>query len=371
MTSLEIPDSIRLAGNEKAAIEILSKIWGKRGTFTCTVGSTMTSAIPGISDAGGTPELTLLTGPADAELITLGHTVCIDGVPVNPPEGIPTPGLLTISALKLSGLPHHIINAGCKVAPAIPCFDVGGHYGESIVTGHAVKDARKMFERGKVLGELLAKDQDYLIISESIAGGTTTALATMMAIGTIRENLVSSSSPRNPKELKTNTVLKALEVSGLEIGSCKDDPLKAVECVGDPMIAVNAGVVLGASKHTPVILGGGTQMSAVIAVAAAIDPSVVRNIIHGTTRWLINDPNSDIVRIDMNISPEIPLVYINMDYSKSPYKGLQAYEQGFIKEGVGCGGSSIAAVISSAGRITCDDILEEEHRIYREILDIE
>ena len=371
MTSLEIPDSIRIAGNEKAAKDILSKIWGKRGTFTCTVGSTMTSAIPGISDAGGTPELTLLTGPADAELITLGHTVCIDGVPVNPPEGIPTPGLLTISALTLSKLPHHIINAGCKVAPSIPYYDVGGHYGESILTGKAVKDAREMFERGKVLGELLARDQEYLVVSESIAGGTTTALATMMAIGTLRENLVSSSSPRNPKELKTNTVLQALKTAGLEIGSCKNDPLRAVECVGDPMIAVNAGVVLGASKHTPVILGGGTQMSAVLSVAAAIDPTVVTRVMHGTTRWLINDPNSDLVKIDMGISPEIPIVYINMDYSKSPYKGLQAYEQGFIKEGVGCGGASIAAVISSAGRITCDDILEEEHRIYREILNLE
>ena len=91
---------------------------------------------------------------------------------------------------------------------------------------------------------------------------------------------------------------------------------------------------------------------------------------HGTTRWLINDPNSDLIGIDMKISPEIPIVYINMDYSKSPYKGLQAYEQGFIKEGVGCGASSIAAVISSAGRITCDDILEKEHEIYREILDL-
>ena len=370
MTSFEIPESIRLAGNEKAAKEILSRIWGKRGTFTCTVGSTMTSAIPGISDAGGTPELTLLTGPADAELITLGHTACIDGVPINPGD-IPTPGLLTISALTLAGLPHHIINAGCKVDPSIPYYDVGGHYGESILTGQAVKDARKLFERGLVLGELLALDQEYLIVSESIAGGTTTALATLMAIGSIRENLVSSSSPRNPKELKTNTVLKALEVSGLTIGSCRDDPLKAVECVGDPMIAVNAGVVLGASKHTPVILGGGTQMSAVIAVAAAIDPTVVKRIIHGTTRWLMNDPNSDLLKIDMSISPEIPIVYINMDYSKSPYKGLQAYEQGFIKEGVGCGGSSVAAVISSAGRITCDDILEEEHKLYRKILNIE
>lgn len=368
--TLEIPPSIRIKGNEEIAKKILSGIWGKKGVFTCAVGSTMTSAIPGISDAGGTPELTLLTGPADAELITLGHTVCIDGVPINPGD-IPTPGLLTISALKLSGLPHHIINAGCKVDPSIPYYDVGGTYGESILTGHAVKDARKLFERGKVLGEIFAKDCNYLIVSESIAGGTTTALATLMAIGVISENLVSSSSPTNPRELKTKTVAQALENSGLGIGSCAEDPLKAVECVGDPMIAVNAGIAVGAAKHVPVIFGGGTQMDAVMAVAVAIDKSIVGNIIHGTTRWLVNDANSDVEKITSSISPDIPIVYINMDYSKSPYKGLQAYEKGFIKEGVGCGGSSIAAVISSAGKITCDDILEEEHKLYREILGLE
>ena len=60
-----------------------------------------------------------------------------------------------------------------------------------------------------------------------------------------------------------------------------------------------------------------------------------------------------------------------MDYSKSPYEGLQAYEWGYIKEGVGCGGSSVAAVIASAGKITCEDILDEVHRLYRQILGIE
>ena len=111
-------------------------------------------------------------------------------------------------------------------------------------------------------------------------------------------------------------------------------------------------------------------MSAVLSVAAAIEPDVINNSFHGTTRWLVNDPNSDLEKIDASISPDVAIVYINMDYSKSPYKGLQAYEQGFIKEGVGCGGSSIAAVVSSSGELTCDDILAEEHELYRKILNL-
>ena len=112
-------------------------------------------------------------------------------------------------------------------------------------------------------------------------------------------------------------------------------------------------------------------MAAVITVAVGMDRSVVGNIIQGTTRWLVNDPNSDIEKIIMGIDKDIPIVYVNMDYSKSPYEGLQAYEWGYIKEGVGCGGSSVGAIISSAGKITCEDILDEVHRLYRQILGIE
>lgn len=364
-----VPPSLGIAGDRETAEKILSQIWGKRGVFTCTVANTLTSAIPGVSDAGDTPELTLFTPAADAELLVLGRTVCMKGIPINP-GGIPTPATLTQAALNLSGMQYHIINAGCKIVPNIPCYDVGGTYGEAITCGHAVPDARKLYERGVELGEIFSRDEDYLIISESCAGGTTTAMAVMMAMGVMTENLVSSSSPKNPKELKSRLVAEALKAAGTEIGGLADDPLKAVECVGDPMIAVNAGMIVGASKNVPVIVGGGTQMAAVMAVAAKMDPSCVGKFMQGTTRWLVNDPNSDIVRIMHDIDPGIPIVYVNMDYSKSPYEGLQAYEWGYIKEGVGCGGSSVGAIISSAGKVDCDTLLDEVHRLYKGILGI-
>lgn len=364
-----LPPSLSIAGDRAAAERILSGIWGRRGVFTCTVANTMTSTIPGVSDAGDTPELTLFTPAADAELLVLGRTVCMKGIPINP-GGIPTPATLTQAALNLSGMPYHIINAGCKVVPNIPCYAVGGTYGEAITCGHAVPEARRLYDMGVELGRLFARETDYLIISESCAGGTTTAMAVMMAMGVMTENLVSSSSPKNPKELKSRLVAEALEAAGTRIGGLSDDPLKAVECVGDPMIAVNAGMIVGACETVPVIVGGGTQMAAVMAVAARMDPSCVGKFIQGTTRWLVNDPNSDIVRIIHDIDPGIPMVYVNMDYSESPYEGLQAYEWGYIKEGVGCGGSSVGAIVSSAGRIGCRELLDEVHRLYRGILGI-
>jgi uncharacterized protein (TIGR00303 family) len=364
-----LPSSISIRGNEKAAKNIMSKMWGGRGVFTCTVANTLTSTIPGISDAGDTPELTLFTGPADAELLTCGRTLCMKGIPINP-GGIPTPATLTLAALQLSNTPCYIVNGGCKVVPQIPYFDVGATYGESITTGKAVSFVRETFDKGKMLGETLARGHDFVVVSESCAGGTTTALAVMMAMGVLKENIVSSSSPKNPRELKTKIVNEALAASNIKIGDLAHDPLKAIEHVGDPMMPVNVGMIIGAAKHVPVIVGGGTQMAAVIAAAIELDHSVANNIILGTTRWLIKDPNSDICKIIDGISKDIPIAYINMDYSSSPHEGLQAYEWGFIKEGVGCGGASIAAVLESCGDIDCDKLLAKVHEIYRKILNI-
>lgn len=365
--TFELPDSLSVHGNREIADDILSRIWGKRGVFTCTVANTLTSTIPGISDAGDTPDLTMFTPAADAELLVLGKTVCMKGIPINP-GGIPTPATLTKAALELSGLECLIVNGGCKVVPNIPCIEMGGECGCKITTGKAVSNVRKEYEYGVILGEMLGRGNDFVVISESCAGGTTTALAVLMAMGVVRENLVSSSSPNNPKELKTATVMEGLKAAGIEIGDLRHDPLKAIECVGDPMMPANVGILIGAAKHVPVIVGGGTQMAAVMAAAVELDPSIVGNVIQGTTRWLLGDPNSNMLKMMDYICPDIPVVNVNMDYSTSPYEGLQAYEWGYIKEGVGCGGSSVAAIIQSAGKIDCDMLLERVHEIYKKIM---
>ena len=136
------------------------------------------------------------------------------------------------------------------------------------------------------------------------------------------------------------------------------------------MMPANVGIIAGAAKTVPVIVGGGTQMAAVMAAVTKLHPELTGNYFQGTTRWLMGDPNSSMRKSMDSISKSIPIVYINVDYSDSPYEGLQAYEWGFIKEGVGCGGASVAAVIGSSGKITCGDLREEVHRIYRKIMGI-
>ncbi len=367
----KLPESLNVWGNRKIADNLIEDIWGKRGVFTCTVANTMTSIRPGISDAGDTPDLTLFTPAADAELLVSGKITCMKGIPINP-GGIPTPATLTKAALELSGMPYYIINGGSKISPYVPYFDMGGEFGRDITSGDSVSNVKEGFEKGKILAESLARGYDYIVISESCAGGTTTALAVLMAMGTVKENLVSSSSPNNPKELKMDTVMQGLKAAGIEPGDLKDDPLRAIECVGDPMMPANVGMILGAAKAgVPIIIGGGTQMAAVMAAAVALDPSVQGRMFQGTTRWLMNDPNSSMVKLMGSISDQIPIVYVNMDYNNSPYEGLQAYEWGYIKEGVGCGGASVAAILGSRGEITCDNILDQVHSIYRGIMGIQ
>ncbi len=363
----EVPPSLGIYGNEEIAKDILSRIWGKRGVFTCTVANTRTSTIPGLSDAGDTPELTMFTGPADAELLINGKTTCMKGIPINP-GGIPTPATLTIAALELSGMPRFIVNGGCSIKPYVPYFDMGGDCGDFITTGKAVKNVREEFEKGVMLGKMLAQAYDFVVVSESCAGGTTTALAVMTAMGVVKENLVSSSSPNNPKELKTKVVAEALDAAGIKPGDMKDDPLGAIERVGDPMQPANIGIICGAAPTVPVIIGGGTQMGAVIAGVIALHPELIGNIMQGTTRWLMDDVNSSMRRIVDSITPDVPSVYVNVDYSNSPYEGLQAYEWGYIKEGVGCGGSSVGAIAMSAGNITAKALYEKVEEIYKEIM---
>lgn len=370
MTEFNIPPSLGLYGDETTAKDILSRIWGRRGVFTCTVASTMTSSIPGVSDAGDTPELTLYTGAADAELLVNGKTTCIKGVPINP-GGIPTPATLTKAALELSKMQTFIVNGGCYVEPNIPYFYLGGKCGEKITTAHAVENVKSIYEKGYTLGEQLARDNDFVIISESCAGGTTTALAVMTAMGVLKENLVSSSSPKNPKELKSKLVKEALEKADIQPGDYANNPLKAIECFGDPMMPANVGILCGAAKHVPVIVGGGTQLAAVMAAAVKLHPEIVGNFIQGTTRWLMNDPNSNMKKIMDNISDRIPIVYVNVDYSDSPYEGLQAYEWGYIKEGAGCGGSCVGAIITTGGMITADNLVDKVHEIYKEIMNLD
>ncbi len=354
------------AYNKKRGTALLDQLEGKKPLFLCVIGVTETAKIQGISAAGENPEITDYTPPADVELLQLGKCKCIPGVPVTP-TGIPTPALITMSALKLADIPTLVVSAGLKVKPYVPFVDLGGKPGRDIRTGRALDNAEEVLNRAKIAGENLAKTVDYLVIGESIPGGTTTALSVLLAMGVDAKGKVSSSMPDNPHELKIKTAEAGLEAAGVKAGDFADDPIKAVSTVGDPIQPALAGLVLGAADRIPVIMAGGTQMAAVLAVVKASNPDVLDNVAVGTTRWIIADKTADLEGLVAEIA-DVPVLAADLDFGKSRFDGLKAYEAGVVKEGVGCGGASMAAMLKTNGKITKQALLEEIENNYKQLV---
>jgi uncharacterized protein (TIGR00303 family) len=287
-------------------------------------------------------------------------------VPVTP-DGIPTPALVTMSALKLADIPTLPVNAGLRILPHVPFLEVGAKPGGDIRTGKAVQNAQETLQRAKLAGEQLSRTAEYLVIGESIPGGTTTALGVLLAMGVNAKGKVSSSMPGNPHDLKTKVVEEGLKSRNLKFGDLANDPLGAVSCVGDPLMPVFAGLVLGAAERVPVLMAGGTQMSAVLAIVNALNPKILENIAIGTTRWIIADKTSDLKGIVGKIA-DIPILAADLNFGGSRFSGLRAYEAGVVKEGVGIGGSTIAAMVKSQGAITKDSMLKEIEKNYVQLM---
>ena len=357
---------IQLGNNEFKGKAFIEEIQDKNPLFVCTIATTETAKIEGISAAGKHPEFTDYTPPADAELLLLGKCKCIDGVPVTP-AGIPTPALITMSALKLADIPVLVASGGLKIKPQIPFLYFGGKSGKDMRTGKSVENVEEIIQRAILAGENLAKTADYLVIGESTPGGTTTALGVLSAMGVKAQGKVSSSMPENPHKLKTEIVQAGLDISGLSFGSLSRNPIKAITCLGDPMMPAFAGLVLGAAPQVPILMAGGTQMSAILAIVCALNPDVLCNIAIGTTRWVLNDSSSDLKGIVTQIY-DVPILAAEIDFSSSQYSGLRAYEKGVVKEGVGAGGAAIAAIAKTGGAITKDMLLAEIERNYAALI---
>lgn len=353
--------------NEAGARVFLRGLEGLDPVFVCVIGNTETAKIPGISAAGRNPELTDYTPAADVELLLYGECRCIDGVPVTP-EGIPTPALITRAALTLADVPVLVVNGGVRVKPLAPFIDVGGSPGADIRSGRAVEGVAGVIERARIMGASLARVADYLVVGESVPGGTTTALGVLLAMGVDARGMVSSSMPVNPHELKIRVVEEGLRAAGVKPGDLSGDPVAAVSAVGDPMMAAFAGVVVGAASRKPVLMAGGTQMAAVLSVVKGLEPDVLGNVAIGTTRWIARDKSSNIKGLVSRIW-DVPVVAANLDFSASSIGGLRVYEEGVVKEGVGAGGATIAAILKTRGKLTCNDIRAKVEEEYRRLLE--
>jgi len=336
----------------------IERVRGQEAAFACVLGFTATGLIPGISAAGATPADRQYTAIADAEFL-------YHGVLANPQFPLPplvdgaSPTLISRAVVAGLKLPLYLFNTGLPHAPTVPCIDLGGTAARCLSQGAALQlsTVKHLLQQGLLWGEKLASEVPgrYLILGECVVGGTSTALGVLSGLGWDAAGKVNSSHPACNHSQKWALVRAGLEQAGLTGVSAplQCDPLQVVAAVGDPMQIVVAGMAIAASRRTGVLLAGGTQMLAVHALMQALCertqlPWRAEQVMVGTTRWVAEDPTGDTVGLAKQLS--VPLLATQLSFADSHYPALRAYEQGYVKEGVGAGGCAIGAHLRGWGQ---------------------
>src|SRR5205085_9223488 len=152
---------------------------GARPAFFCILAHTDTCLIPGVSAAGVSEDLRRFTPAADAEVVQLGAPRCLPSLPSNP-LGAAGPAGITRAALTMAGVEAVFFGAGLRVWPAGQCERVSVEPGGNIESGRAVPNALGLFQYGLGLGHERGSRAPYLVLAESVPGGTTTALTLLL-----------------------------------------------------------------------------------------------------------------------------------------------------------------------------------------------
>jgi uncharacterized protein (TIGR00303 family) len=297
--------------------------------FVLVAGTTETAGIAGISAAGATREAMVHTPGADAEILVYGAPVSSSVVPVSP-TGCPTPAVITRAVREAAGFPVAVLDAGIARPTAAPTVALADPPGGDIRDPVPVPNAAEVFETARTLGEGLPDDR--IVVGETIPGGTTTALGVLAALG--EREVVSSSLPENPLALKREVVDEGLAASDLDRGSATDDPIRAVERMGDPVLAGVAGLAVGAlDSGTAVTLGGGTQMLAAAALVRRFGTETPPSI--ATTSFVAADVDLEPAVEGLGLS----LSVTDPEFDDAGHESMARYVAGEAKEGVGMGGA--------------------------------
>ncbi|NCO75867.1 MAG: TIGR00303 family protein [Cyanobacteria bacterium] len=349
MTIIDPPD-IKIYTEIEQGKKWLNQYRGCLPIFTCTLGFTATALLEGISTAGSTSESRRYTALADGEFL-------VNGIQKNPTFPLPpltvgiSPTFISRAVVEKFNLPLYLFNAGLLQKPSVKNIDLQGKPANCVSSGKALplEVVKHLYQQGLCWGEILAKEakSSYLILSECVVGGTTTALAVLTALGIDSRGKVNSSHPICNHQQKWDLVQEGLKKAGLNNENNLINPLQIIAAVGDPMQIVVAGIALSASKKIGVMLAGGTQMLAIFALIKALKNTSyhhakLENIIIGTTRWVAEDLTGDTIGLSHLIG-NVSLCATDLNFSTSSYSNLQAYEKGYVKEGVGAGGSAIAS----------------------------
>ena len=355
---------VRVVAHPAQAERFLQRIEGVP-RFACVIASTDTAEIPEISAAGVTPEKRRYTAALDSEFLLYGATLTLGEIPKNP-LGPPSPVVITRAGLQALGQEAVIVDAGTRVLPKVPRLTLGGTPGHCITSGSALPFPfpEAYLATMAVAARQLADRAPWVILAESVPGGTTTALSLLEVLGHPARGRVSSSMPGGNHDLKERVVTEALAAAALPAGA---GGLRRAAAVGDPMQPAVALLALEISRHKPVVLGGGTQMAAVAALALHLHaeghPGNPDNLALATTRWVSEDPSADLAGILASLPRPVPAFAAGLDFGRSKLPTLRSYEEGLVKEGVGAGAAAFAAFWVSG--IQHDALVTEIEEIVR------
>ena len=320
-------------------------------------GTTETARRDGISAAGADPDLLSTTPAADAELLTYGRPVRTETVPVSP-SGCPTPALVTRAVRELLGFDLTVVDGGLAEPTAAPTVSVGAGVGRDIGEQDPVPTAYGAFEAARQFGRKLPTDELWL--AETVPGGTTTALGVLRALG--EDATVSSSLPENPIERKEQAVREGLDASSMAPGDAAGEPKRAVRRMGDPVLAVLAGLTAGAVEtDTAVTLAGGTQQ---LAVAALVRHGGYEGRLGlATTSYVADDPTADLRASAADL--DLDLTVTDPGFDASDHVAMERFVAGEAKEGVGMGG---ALAIADRAGVGMAEVRERFATMYEDLL---
>ena len=340
--------------------------------------STLTAEVKGISAAGATSESRRYTAIADAELLLYGPSHR-PRWPLPPlPAGV-SPALISWVAAQAIQIQPWVGSIGLSKLPPFAHLrfeDLQLGPAACISTGHSMTPQRvqQLLSKGQRFGERLRQP---LVLAECVPGGTTTALAVLCGLGLPANDLISGSAIHPPMALKRELVHQGLQSAELGATPSAQELLAAV---GDPFQAFATGLLIGSLVSSqPLLLAGGSQMAAVLALALSMVSSRERRLLSnqvliGTTAWLAGEvltPTGSkraslvelLALLEDHFDVSISALASGLRFRNSRHRSLRDYELGHVKEGVGAGGLTLLAQLRglSLDRISqaCDNAMDQ------------
>ena len=335
--------------------EILKPLPEGKSDFLLGASVTKTCEIDGITQAG-IAGMIPLTPTLDAEFI-VNEKVFSLGELAETPTGVPTPALITRAVHNLNPFSSiEILDLGLQTPiqnAIVHNFDIKPS--SSIATGADI-DAKEIFAKGMAFGRSYELKGQYLILAESTPSGTTTALASALALGYDCVDDFSSSFLDVPNSIKNKTLKQALALIDESMTN-----FEKLSLVSDNMLLFCAGFLLEASRRFHIVLAGGTQMASCLLIADKLKEDVLMrlksdNITLATTEWVAKDKNSDIAHLLSLLSYKPKAIYTKFSFANTEIPILKKYDEGEAKEGVGAGA---CLAYASMNTIQNEELLRE------------